>query len=666
MRQRTVPYFVGREDELKSLHGFLTDGESVAISAVSGMGGIGKSELALQYIYRYQEDHKGGILWLDGGEDTFAQEIIGFAIAILDLEMPQDVPTQQKVDRVWAHWQGTDPVLVVVDNINKQQDFEAIQSFLPYAARFRVLVTSRVQLARLRNLPLDLLPLEKAVELLERLSKATERNNWDRAAAENLCKRLGRLPLAVTLVGSYLGLDLNLGLGEMTALLEKKGLDARCLDKPDPTVAKRGVKAAFDLSWEHLTAETQRLACVLAMFARAPIEWRLVENTFISADTDSEESPQFDRFDLKEWRQELMRYSLLQGVELPEQGRSGYQLHPLIWEYLRQKISKVLDEQIRRSMVKAIVTEAKTIKGNAPFTDYEKVRPSIPHVTEVAEEWTTNLADEDVIQSCNALALFYGGFVDYEQEEFWNSKNVELAKRRLPENHPDIAATLNNLAELYRGQGKYTEAEPLYLEALAIDRESLPKNHPDLAIDLNNLALLYKSQGKYTEAESLYLEALAIDRESLPKNHPQLANHLNNLAGLYRAQGKYTEAEPLFLEALAIARESLPKNHPQLAGSLNNLAGLYKAQGKYKEAEPLYLEALAIARECLPKNHPSLATSLNNLALLYESQGKYTEAEPLYLEALAIFEESLGLDHPNTRKVRANYEYFLEQKGANP
>ncbi|MGB2924910.1 MAG: tetratricopeptide repeat protein [Limnothrix sp.] len=666
MRQRTVPYFVGREDELKSLHGFLTDGESVAISAVSGMGGIGKSELALQYIYRYQEDHQGGILWLDGGEDTFAQEIIGFAIAILDLEMPQDVPTQQKVDRVWAHWQGTDPVLVVVDNINKQQDFEAIQSFLPYAARFRVLVTSRVQLARLRDLPLDLLPLEKAVELLERLSQATERKNWDRTAAENLCKRLGRLPLAVSLVGSYLGLDLNLSLAEITAQLEKKGLDARCLDKPDPSVAKRGVKAAFDLSWEHLTAETQRLACVLAMFARAPIEWRLVENTFIPADTDSGESPEFDRFDLTDWRQELLRYSLLQGVELPEQGLSGYQLHPLIWEYLRQKISTVLDEQIRRSMVKAIVTEADTIEYNAPLADYEKVRSSIPHITEVAEEWIADLADNDVITLCKRLAFYYGGFVVYEQAEFWYQKNVDLAKRRLTENHPDIADTLNDLALLYRVQGKYTEAEPLHLEALAIARESLPKNHPSLATSLNNLANLYESQGKYTEAEPLFLEALAIKCESLPKNHPSLATSLNNLANLYRVQGKYTEAEPLYLEALAIKRESLPKNHPSLAISLNNLAELYRTQGKDTEAEPLYLEALAIDRESLPKNHPDLARDLNNLAGLYKAQGKYTEAEPLYLEALAICEESLGLDHPNTRQVRANYERFLEQKGANP
>jgi tetratricopeptide (TPR) repeat protein len=658
LRQRTVPYFVGREEELKSLHGFLSDGESVAISAVSGMGGIGKSELALQYIYRSQAAYPDGILWLDATSATFAEEIIGFAVGTLKLSVPEDLPPVQKVRSVWAHWLGTDPVLVVVDNINQPEDFTRVQEFLPYGyQRFRVLVTSRVKLAGLRELPLDLLPLKQAVKLLARLAKASERKNWDRKAAKNLCKRLGRLPLAVALVGSYLGLDLNLGLAEMTALLEKKGLDARCLDKPDPTVAKRGVKAAFDLSWEHLTAETQRLACVLAMFARAPIEWRLVENTFIS--TDSEEAPQFDRFDLTDWRQELLRYSLLQGVELAEQGRSGYLLHPLIWEYLRQKIPTVLDEQIRRSMVKAIITEAETIEYNAPLADYEKVRLSIPHITELAEEWTELLNQDDVITPSTRIAFYYlCRLFDIEGSEYWFQKTIALAKKLLPKNHMDIVGALNNLAEFYSKQGRYQRALSIYSECFEF--KNLNKKPALLAILQNNQALVHVGLGEFSKAEVLYRKAMEIERKHLSEDDPSLANSLINLADLLSKHLEQTiEAESLYSEALEIARKSLPKNHPSLANIIFKVAEFYESKGDFLIAETHFLEAIVIARESFSRNHPNFAAMLNNVAMMYIKLNKISKAKPLLQESLRIIRLRYGDGHHLTLTILENYEAIL-------
>src|SRR4028119_2284901 len=128
----------------------------------------------------------------------------------------------------------------------------------------------------------------------------------------------------------------------------------------------------------------------------------------------------------------------------------------------------------------------------------------------------------------------------------------------------ELSSSLNYLAGLYQSQGRYSEAEPLYLQAVEIHRRSLPEDHPDLAIHLNNLALLYKSQGRYSEAEPLYLQALEIHRRSLPEDHPSLATHLNNLAGLYESQGRYSEAEPLYLQALEIFRNKWSKNHPDI------------------------------------------------------------------------------------------------------
>ena len=219
----------------------------------------------------------------------------------------------------------------------------------------------------------------------------------------------------------------------------------------------------------------------------------------------------------------------------------------------------------------------------------------------------------------------------------------------------ELSSSLNYLAGLYRSQGRYSEAELLYLQAVEIDRRSLPEDHPNLATNLNNLAALYYFQGRYSEAEPLYLQALEIGRRSLPEDHPSLATHLNNLAGLYESQGRYSEAEPLYLQAVEIDRRSLPKDHPSLASDFNNLAGLYKSQGRYSEAEPLYLQAVEINRRSLPEDHPRLATDFNNLAELYRSEGRYSEAEPLYLQAVEILRSKLPENHPNILTVWKNY-----------
>jgi tetratricopeptide (TPR) repeat protein len=91
-----------------------------------------------------------------------------------------------------------------------------------------------------------------------------------------------------------------------------------------------------------------------------------------------------------------------------------------------------------------------------------------------------------------------------------------------------VATSLNNLAHLYESQGRYTEAEPLYLEALDLRKRLLGDNHPDVATSLNNLAALYCYQGRYTEAEPLYLEAIKIATQVLGKNHPHTQTIMEN------------------------------------------------------------------------------------------------------------------------------------------
>jgi tetratricopeptide (TPR) repeat protein len=640
------PNFVGRRTDLNELHDRLQETKRLAITAVSGMGGIGKTALALQYAYEQADSYAEGRLWLTVGAG-FAEEIVSFGRSPLQLGIEEGLAIAEKVRAVWQSWPGESPVLIVIDNVNKEQDYGEIKPFLPTDARFKVLMTSRIKFAGVSDLPLDVLPLSEAVALLEALAGSDQRV-WERGAAEVLCQRLGRLPLALSLVGSYLGNDRGLTLADVTQQLQAKGLETGWLNQADPSVAERGLKAAIDLSWEILESRVQDFACFLSWFAYAPIPWHLVESAITIlrkqfSSTDPEKSAWINS-DLLDLRQRLIRFHFL---EIEDHTLPSYKIHPLLQQYLRQKATQQIDPDYRKSLVQAIIEEAEKIEYNSPVQQLENLRPALPHITEVAEVWTGDIIDEDdIIRPSTLLAWFYHNLVDYPQVEFWYQKAHAIAKKCLPAQHPDIATTLNNLAELYRSQGKDSEVEPLYQEALTIGRASLSLHSPLLAIYLNNLASLYRSQGKYSQAEPLYQEALSIVRASLPPNHPQLATHLNNLALLYESQEKYNEAQPLFQEALTISRASLRANHPSLATSVNNLAALYELQGKYNEAEPLFQEALAIKRDSLRPNHPSLAKSLNNLAQLYRSQGKYNEVEPLLQEALAIGRASLSPNAP--------------------
>ncbi|MCL1473437.1 tetratricopeptide repeat protein, partial [Argonema antarcticum] len=238
---------------------------------------------------------------------------------------------------------------------------------------------------------------------------------------------------------------------------------------------------------------------------------------------------------------------------------------------------------------------------------------------------------------------------DYQKEQElaieYFRKAVALQKKLGLET--DLSDSLNNLAYLYESQGRYSEAEPLYLQALELRKRLLGDEHPDVAASLNNLAYLYESQGRYSEAEPLYLQALELRKRLLGDEHPDVASSLNNLANLYYYQGRYSEAEPLYLQALKLIKRLLGDEHPDVASSLNNLANLYYYQGRYSEAEPLYLQALKLIKRLLGDEHPDVATNLHNLANLYYYQGKYREAEPLLLQTLELTKRWLGDEHPN-------------------
>ena len=647
---------MGRADVLTQLDQQLQQNDRVAISTLTGMGGIGKSELALQYAWQEwnKKTYLGGIAWLTVADGDPGLSLLSFAQLHLGLTLLTEGELSDRVRFVWQHWlkNEQDQTLIIFDDV---RNYQQIKAYLPPQTekRFKVIITTRNEnlSATIQTLHLEPLDQEPALDLL-RSYVTDERIDQQLEQAKLLCRDLGYLPLALELVARLLRRRKNWTIQSIRERLAEKGLADQSLQK-NPNfdaemTAQNGVKAAFDLSWEALDSNAQQLAMYLSLFALAPFSKFLIDALLTEQDPD----------DLEEW----LTDSLVNLNLVSDLGDNWYELHTLIRYYLREKLeASPLKEEAKRTYGRVMVSIAQTIKQTLTLEDIANLEPYIEHLKVAAEEFHQWLEGEDLTWPFVGLGRFYEAQGLYQQAVPYFERCLTLSEERFGPNHPEVATSLNNLAGLYRVQGKYGEAEPLYQRSLAIMEKQLGENHPQVATSLNNLAELYRVQGKYAEAELLRLRCLEIEKKTLGENHPQFASSLNNLAGLYKSQGKYAEAEPLYLRSLAILEKQLGENHPDVATSLNNLAGLYDSQGKYAKAEPLYLRSLAIREKQLGENHPDVATSLNNLAGLYESQGKYAEAEPLYQRAIAILLATLGENHPNTRTVMMNYYLMLSQ-----
>jgi Tetratricopeptide repeat/NB-ARC domain len=649
-----VAKFVGRETELNTLHKKLQQSGRLNIAAIKGMGGIGKSELALQYAYRHRDlgSYPGGLCWLDLRSGDLGGQIVRFARNQLDLAIPDGLDTGDQLAYCWRNWpEQPGEVLLVYDNVREYGD---VKLFLPPAdPRFQVLITSRNRM----GLPVETIEIlvldEKAsLELLWELAGKKRVDN-QQVEAEELFRQLGYLPLAIELVGRYLAKKPDLSLSKMLERLEEKGLSAKALSETEVGMtANRGVAAAFELSWQELDDKGQELGCLLSLFAEAPIPWEIVEECL----------SEWDAEDLEDLRDsQLCGLSFL---ERPEEG--NYQLHPLIREYFAQKREQCAGvEGLKRIFCFTIVLEARGFSNIPTLQQCEEFAPMVPHLVEISSSLLDHVEDQDLVCVFFGIAWYYAGQGIFTQAEQWHSRCLNECKSRLGEEHPDTLTSMCSLAQTLKAQGDLAGARTLGEQVVEASRRVLGEKDPDTLTSMNNLADTLYSQGDLAGARTLQEKVLEARRKRLGEEHLSTLRIMNNLALTLKAQGDLPGAGSLLKLVLEVMRNKLGDKNQYTMTSMNNLANLLSAEGDLLGACNLHEKVFEGTCHELGDKHPITLTSMFNLANTLNLRGHCEQAEPLYVNAVEKGMEILGIEHPTTTLFQETYREFLSDIAQN-
>ena len=660
------PFFMGRDDILHQLH-YILNKEHMGVHhrscTLNGLSGIGKTQLALEYAYRYADNYTG-VFWI---EAETAGSLMSSLIAIADiLNLPEK--QEQKQDRIMAavtHWLNNHgDWLLIFDNI---EDIESVKTVLPSARRGYLLFTSRKQSLglTLHTLTLEPMATEEGVRfllhrarLLDRTAPLDHLSFTEHAVAKEIVSIMGGLPLALDQAGAYIE-STRCSLSDYLTLLRSSHL--RLLNERDTHANHLSVMKSFELIFERLEQNSPSATALLTVCAYLSPE-AIPETFFIEG--ASSLGPIFellaaDPFEFHAAIKALLAYSLVQR----HTNTHTISLHRLVQTVLKGRLSESAQREWARRVRETICRLFPS--DEATQADYLQVGERLLSHAMVCilfeEQWK-----EDEVQYISLMvhvASYLRKRARYAEAEALLQRAKRIGEQVLGSEHLSMAEISYELANLCSQQGQYEEAMPLFQQALRIREQTLKDQHPLVAEVCYGLAISHSEQGKYEEAESYYLRALRIWEQALEPEHPHITKVLCTLAIVYAKQGKESQAEPLFLRTLHIREQTLGLHHPLVAASLNDLGYFYFNQGKYEKAEQLSQRALNIWEQSFGPEHPRVAYVLHTLAEIYRAQHKNEEALLFYERALHILEQAQGPEHPQLIDFIVGLATLLSEQG---
>jgi hypothetical protein len=641
--------FTGREEQLAHVRDALTSGNRAAVQALHGMGGVGKTQLAIEYAHRHGRDYDI-VWWLDSENTTLLAQQFTELAGKLGCA-PAGAQPDAIRSAVLSDLRDRDRWLLVFDNAEQPDD---LRPWLP-AGPGHVLITSRsgawAELAI--PVPVDVLPRDEAIALLR--SRVPGLPELDVGA---LADALGDLPLALAQAAAYLT-EARITAADYTGLLKDRADDL--LREGKPASYGTTLTAVTILAWDRLRladADAAALAAICAHLAPEPIaaEW-------LSAAASGLPGGLPARLGDPLARSRLLK--ALTGTSLARLSDDGLTMHRLTQAILRTSIPAA-DAAAALAHAEQVIIASHPGDKDTPATWPAWAR-HLPHVIALNPSTTSN-ADLRETASDAAWYLLRSGHP---------AEAHDLATRlrdswddRLGPDHPRALTIASTLAVALRRLGRHDQARQLSEDTLARDRRVRGDDHPETLGTATNLAVTLRALGEHQAARQLDEDTLQRKRHALGDNHPSTLRTANNLALNLRALGDHQGARQLNEDTLRRKRHALGDNHPSTLSTANNLALNLRSLGEYQAARQLDEDTLQRKRHALGDNHPDTLRGASNLAADLRGLGEYEAARELDEDTLERRRRTLGEEHSNTLESKQNLaedlRLLVEQPGPEP
>ncbi|KAH7069948.1 P-loop containing nucleoside triphosphate hydrolase protein, partial [Paraphoma chrysanthemicola] len=648
--------------------------------ALVGLGGVGKSQLAIEHCYRTAEQSPNTwVFWAHASnaarlEQSFRE--IADQVKIRGRQDPQaDV---FKLVHDWLRDTKHGRWLLVLDNADDAAVLsptgrgstlqQHLTSYLPPSRHGSVLVTSRTKSAAMQVLEeSEIIPIESmhdaaAHALLRKKLRGTGEN--DGSIAE-LATTLDHMPLALAQAAAHIReraprCSVQQYLEEYrqsdhskTSLLNREAGNLR-----RDRAASNSVLITWQITFDHIRKTRQSAADLLSLmsfFDRQGIQEALLRRKRSRKSERVRPVRSDDGFE--DDILALRDYSLIKLTR----DTSTFEMHSLVQLATRTWLgSEGQLERWRQRFIANLCAEL----PRGDYEEWEKCQTLFPHARAALSE---RPKDQESLEEW-ALLLYNAAWYAWNQGRADEAEqmaviSMEVRSEFLGEEHPEVLNSMEMVGLSRRLMGKYEEAEAMYRRVLAGRRQVLGHEHAGTLTILDNLAVVLRVQGKYIEAEAMHRQTLAISKEVRGHKSPETLACMDNLGSVLRSLGKYDEAEGLHRQTLAIREKTLGNEHPDTLTSIHHLASVLRRQGKYDKAEAMQRQTLAMSEKALGHEHPDTLHTLHNLALVLYRQDKHEEAEAMYKQALARTEKVLGHEHPETLKtITCLAELFAVQR----